>query len=226
MKKEILYFVGGVLIGGSAGGYAGYILTKKKYEKKINEELDKLKDQNRKDVEQAKKDVLDDISEEHLIVKKPSEEELKDEAQALINTVDKFVNYSSYYSEKEEPNGDDTCDEDIADELYPVEDEDKIPYFIDEDAIESSYDIVCLTYYEKDRTLADDVSAQIVLPQDTISEKLLDQFVRGGEDQTYICRDSHSTVYEVTRYPGSYSEEVLGLLDDYGGVEDGGDIDT
>ena len=85
---------------------------------------------------------------------------------------------------------------------------------------------MCLTYYEKDRTLADDVSAQIVLPQDTISEKLLDQFIRGGEDQTYICRDSHSTVYEVTRYPGSYSEEVLGLLDDYGGVEDGGDIDT
>lgn len=229
MKKELLYLFGGVLIGGAGGAAAGYILTKRKYEQKINEELDRIKEKAENDVEQAKIDTINDIAEENLIVKKPTEEELKEEERVLndIRKSPEPVNYTSFYSEREEePNGDDICDEDIGSELYPVEDEAKIPYFIDEDAIDATYDVVCLTYYEADHTLADDVSTQIVLPEDTISVNLLNQFVESDEDQTYICRESHSTVYEVTRYPGSYSQEILGLPNDYGGGEDGSDIDT
>ena len=232
MKKELLYLAGGILIGGASGASIAYILTKRKYEKKINEELDRIKEKAKNDVDQAKIDAINTIAKENLIVKKPTVEELKEEERVLRDAYERQpkkepVDYSKFYSRNEEvPNGDDTCDEDIGSELYPVEDEDKIPYFIDEDAIDGTYDIVCLTYYEADHTLADDVSAQIVLPEDTVSVKLLDQFVNSDEDQTYICRDSHSTVYEITRYPGSYSQEILGLPDEYGGGEDGSDIDT
>lgn len=227
MKREILIFIGGFAIGGCSIGIGVYHYTKKKYEDIVNKELEKLRS-----------DAIRVVSKEHMVVKMPTEEEIKEEENALKELADiskervEPVNYAAFSKLKkdennvleiEEPDGEDNYE---ASRLYPVEDEAKIPYVIDEDEIEPDYDIVCLTYYEGDKALADDVSTEIVLPEDTISVELLDQFVCSDLDQIYICKESHSTVYEVTRYSGSYSREILGLPNDYGGNENGGEFDT
>lgn len=230
MRKEVVYLVGGIFAGSSFTGMLTYHLLKDDYERRMNIELDKLKKLNEKQVAEAKAKAITDISEDHIIIKKPTKEELEEEEKAITTFQEsKKVDYTAY-SKPEEPNGDDACDEDILEEeyvskLYPVEDEDRIPYVIDEDAIESKYDIVTLTFFEGDGTLVDDITGSIVLPEDTISIELLNQFSRSDRDVTYICKESHSTVYEVTKYSGSYSEE-LGIPDYYGGEKDGDYIDT
>lgn len=239
MKRELLYFLGGAMIGGISAGAGTYIYTKKKFEKVVNDELAKIRKEHEKKVA--------DIYDNNLVMKKPTQEEVKAEEEALCKSEEIVpitkVDYAAYSKEKDaidenhnfegEPNGDDACDEDLDDiqergraRVYPVEDESKIPYVIDNDEIDSSYDIVSLTYYERDESLADDQTQELVQAADTVSNELLEQFVNSNEDSILICKESDSTVYEVTRYPGSYSEEVLGLPADEGGGKDGSYIDT
>ena len=78
MKKELWYLIGGIALGGSVGSGVSYILTKKKYEKIVNDELHKIR-------ESAVNKVMDDISNgEVMIVKKPTLEEKEEEEKTLV----------------------------------------------------------------------------------------------------------------------------------------------
>lgn len=218
MKKEVLYFLGGLVLGGITAGIATYAYTKKKFEKVVNDELNKI----RKDADQKVTDIYD----QNLVAKKPTQEELKAEEDALkagAKPITK-IDYAAYAKEKPSIDEDGKLEgePDIYDgpEIGPLEDDSRIPYVISAEDVESKYDIVSLTYYERDGTLADDQTLDIVPAEDTVSTKLLNEFINSEEDDILICKESQSTVYEITRYLGSYSEEVLGLHDE-GGEEDG-----
>jgi hypothetical protein len=86
---------------------------------------------------------------------------------------------------------------------------------------EADFDQVTFTYYEGDDVVCDN-DDQIVQPRDQIvGDQNLDKFGHGSGDPNvvYLRNDNLAVEIELTRDPGSYSEEVRGIKHWDGGVE-------
>jgi hypothetical protein len=100
--------------------------------------------------------------------------------------------------------------------------EDK-PYIITHDefyAAEKDYDTASFTYYEVDDVLCDERDKPVEETDEVVGDDHLVRFGSGSKDKNivYVRNDRLGVEYEITRSPGSYLEEVLGMTDDEPGT--------
>jgi len=93
------------------------------------------------------------------------------------------------------------------------------PYVIHQEEFEgdgTGYDRVSYTYYSVDDVLVDDSDTHPIPHADEIVGQNNLKFGHGSEDPNivYICNDRLQLLIEISRSPGSYEQEVLGLEND------------
>lgn len=72
---------------------------------------------------------------------------------------------------------------------------------------------ICLTYYEEDNVLVDDRDQPVPDIEGVVGTANLDQFGHLSQDENivYVRNEKMRADYEVSRHPGSYAVEVLGM---------------
>lgn len=183
MYKKALIFIGGAVTGSLVSWY----FTKKKYETWAEEEIAKMRDgYRRKNKELADRArVKPDISE----VIKDTLTESDDEKRLIAK-----------YTSESEPTGEEN--------ISP--NDDVIEFIEDSDfASMNGYDKVNLVLYADD-ILANEMSDDIVLVEDTVGQQAIDDFKKFNPEAFYVRNNQLTTEYEITRDHRTY-EEVTGI---------------
>lgn len=179
--------------GAGTGFVVGYLLSKKKYEKKADTEIESVKRAFNKHLEELYKDgELKDIPETRNGYTKKSESNQKQEGKPNIERSplptdpvdDKYKDYSAPYR----ISGDKTKKE------APKKEG---PYVISpEEFMTSSYEAVTLLYYA-DGVLADDDNNVISSYRDMIGPNALECFGQYQDDTVYVRNDKEKIDYEI-----------------------------
>lgn len=190
MYKKALIFIGGAVTGSLVSWY----FTKKKYETLAEDEIAKMREgyrqKNKELAERAR--VKPDISE---VVKDRLTIRPED-----VDWVEKEAELVAKYAEESEPTGEE--------HISPNDD---IIEFIDDGEFASmnGYEKVNLVLYEDD-VLANEMSDDIVLVEDTVGQQAIDDFKHYNPEAFYVRNNQLMTEYEITRDHRTY-EEVTGI---------------
>lgn len=185
MYKKALIFIGGAVTGSLVSWY----FTKKKYETLAEDEIAKMREgyrqKNKELAERAR--VKPDISE---VVKE----------RVTIRTDDEEAQLIAKYAEESEPTGEEN-----------ISPNDDVIEFIDDGEFASmnGYEKVNLVLYEDD-VLANEMSDDIVLVEDTVGQQAIDDFKHYNPEAFYVRNNQLMTEYEITRDHRTY-EEVTGI---------------
>lgn len=190
MYKKVLIFIGGAVTGSLVSWY----FTKKNYETWAENEIAKMREgyrkKNKELAERAR--VKPDISEvvkDHLTIR--SED---------MDVVEKESELVAKYAEESEPTGEEN-----------ISPNDDIIEFIDDGEFASmnGYEKVNLVLYGDD-VLANEMSDDIVLVEDTVGQQAIDDFKHYNPEAFYVRNNQLMTEYEITRDHRTY-EEVTGI---------------
>ena len=189
--KAMLLFVAGA----GTGFAVGYFLSKKKYEKKADTEIESVKRAFNKHLEELYKDgELKDIPETRNGYTKKSESNQKQEGKPNIERSplptdpvdDKYKDYSAPYR----VSGD-------KEKKQAPKKEKEGPYVISpEEFMTSSYEAVTLLYYA-DGVLADDDNNVISSYREMIGPNALECFGQYQDDTVYVRNDKEKVDYEI-----------------------------
>lgn len=185
MYKKALIFIGGAVTGSLISWY----LTKKKYETWAEDEIAKMREgyrqKNKELADRAR--VKPDISE---VVKERITVRAEDEEAELV----------AKYAEESEPTGEEN-----------ISPNDDVIEFIDDSEFASmnGYEKMNLVLYADD-VLADEMSDDIVLIEDTVGQQAIDDFKHYNPEAFYVRNNQLTTEYEITRDHRTY-EEVTGI---------------
>lgn len=197
-------------VGCLLGIFLGAALTKKKYEQLADNEISEYKKYY--DSKLKKKDQKTFTNK---TTKQSSYEEFDPEYVALNSDyiIEQAEGMRSLVNDKAEKNVEET----MAEREHPTE-EDSVPYEIsDSEFINGypNYDKVSITYYDEDLVVADDLTNEMIVdPEKLIGEDYLHYFSSGDDDVIYIRNDKISTDFELTRYEGSFSKDILGIKEE------------
>jgi predicted ATPase with chaperone activity len=167
-------------IGAAVGALLATIVTKKRYEDIVQEELDSIHE-----AQEAKKE---------------REEQAATEEKVLVMSKDKYKKVARNYGKTSD------LASEMAEENFP---EDKPPYVISlEQFSEGALESDTLYYYEEDDTLADTQEEQISDYVDLIGEDVLDRFGEKSEDPdiVYVRNEKMGIDYEVILLHKSFKE--------------------
>ena len=190
MYNKALIFIGGAVTGSLVSWY----FTKKKYETLAENEIAKMREgyrqKNKELAERAR--IKPDISE---VVKDQITIHKED-----ADLAEKEKNLIAKYAEESEPTGEEN-----------ISPNDDIIDFIDygEFASMNGYEKVNLVLYEDD-VLANEMSDDIVLVEDTVGQQAIDDFKHYNPEAFYVRNNQLMTEYEITRDHRTY-EEVTGI---------------
>ena len=190
MYKKALIFIGGAVTGSLVSWY----FTKKKYETLAENEIAKMREGYRK----KNKELADRAR-----VKPNISEVVKDRvtiSQEDADLAEKEENLIAKYAEESEPTGEEN-----------ISPNDDIIEFIDDGEFASmnGYEKVNLVLYEDD-VLANEMSDDIVLVEDTVGQQAIDDFKHYNPEAFYVRNNQLMTEYEITRDHRTY-EEVTGI---------------
>ena len=192
--KEIL----ALGIGGAVGFAAGWYFSKRRAEKRADEEIDSVKQY---------------YMEKHLKETKKMEE-INDKIEEKIFEVEEGYDATPMtpIPVKTQYNivGDD--EKVLAEKETPEEDEPTKPYLITEDEFlndKNEYDKISLTYYTYDDMLADDCDEMIDI-EETISTDIYNQ-IPDSEGDVYVRNPVLETDYEVMKVEASFHERYGGF---------------
>lgn len=190
MYKKVFIFIGGVVTGSLVSWY----FTKKKYETLAENEIAKMREGYRK----KNKELA-----ERARIKPNISEVVKDRVtihQEDVDLAEKEENLIAKYSEESEPTGEEN-----------ISLNDDIIEFIDDGEFASmnGYEKVNLVLYEDD-VLANEMSDDIVLVEDTVGQQAIDDFKHYNPEAFYVRNNQLMTEYEITRDHRTY-EEVTGI---------------
>ena len=190
MYKKALIFIGGAVTGSLVSWY----FTKKKYETLAENEIAKMREGYRK----KNKELADRAR-----VKPNISEVVNDRITIHKDDVDlseKEENLIAKYAEESEPTGEEN-----------ISPNDDIIEFIDDSEFASmnGYEKVNLVLYEDD-VLANEMSDDIVLVEDTVGQQAIDDFKHYNPEAFYVRNNQLMTEYEITRDHRTY-EEVTGI---------------
>lgn len=190
MYKKALTFIGGAVIGSLVSWY----FTKKKYETLAENEIAKMREGYR----QKNKELA-----ERARIKPDISEVVKDRItihQEDVDLAEKEENLIAKYAEESEPTGEEN-----------ISPNDDIIEFIDDGEFASmnGYEKVNLVLYEDD-VLANEMSDDIVLVEDTVGQQAIDDFKHYNPEAFYVRNNQLMTEYEITRDHRTY-EEVTGI---------------
>ena len=190
MYKKALIFIGGALTGSLVSWY----FTKKKYETLAENEIAKMREGYRKknkelaDRARVKPNISEVVNDRLTIHKEDADLSEKEE------------NLIAKYAEESEPTGEEN-----------ISPNDDIIEFIDDGEFASmnGYEKVNLVLYEDD-VLANEMSDDIVLVEDTVGQQAIDDFKHYNPEAFYVRNNQLMTEYEITRDHRTY-EEVTGI---------------
>lgn len=230
MNKNGLYF----LLGSVVGAAVSYFITRKYYEKKVTDEVIKVREeyegqpesqdcpenQNPKNIVEDEHPIIDFertmTSGEIDMMKQFSQEQAKRQRTnygGLIKDPDDTV--AAMYAAK------DLAEEAAAEQEHPQDsDEDEPIRIISEreyhETHMTDYGKVELSFYEEDNALCDDDEELIPNPEKFIGEFALNSFGYDGDDPdvVYVRNSKMGNDYCVTRIHASYAEMVLGIIPD------------
>ena len=190
MYNKALIFIGGAVTGSLVSWY----FTKKKYETLAENEIAKMREGYR----QKNKELA-----ERARIKPDISEVVKDQItihQEDVGLSEKEENLIAKYAEESEPTG--------KENISPNDD---IIEFIDDSEFASmnGYEKVNLVLYEDD-VLANEMSDDIVLVEDTVGQQAIDDFKHYNPEAFYVRNNQLMTEYEITRDHRTY-EEVTGI---------------
>lgn len=191
--KTVIGFLVGLVIG-SVLTYHG---LKNKVEAEINEEVDKIKEFYK---DQLEKQQAEYFEKEYL----KSKASVAEDKGSVIN----LKNIEKYEAEQNEETSDDIDDapsgafEVFKDEIVA---RDK-PFVIEEDRVGEyiSYDLISLIYFS-DGVLTDDWEVPVENPDETVGKEYAGYF-ETGEDVVYVRNDKLKCEFEITRDLRTYEE--------------------
>ena len=190
MYKKAFIFIGGAVTGSLVSWY----FTKKKYETLAENEIAKMREGYRK----KNKELADRAR-----VKPNISEVVNDRLtihQEDVDLSEKEENLIAKYAEESEQTGEEN-----------ISPNDDIIEFIDDGEFASmnGYEKVNLVLYEDD-VLANEMSDDIVLVEDTVGQQAIDDFKHYNPEAFYVRNNQLMTEYEITRDHRTY-EEVTGI---------------
>ena len=190
MYNKALIFIGGAVTGSLVSWY----FTKKKYETLAENEIAKMREGYR----QKNKELA-----ERARIKPDISEVTKDRItiyQEDVDLAEKEENLIAKYAEESEPTGEEN-----------ISPNDDIIEFIDDGEFASmnGYEKINLVLYEDD-VLANEMSDDIVLVEDTVGQQAIDDFKHYNPEAFYVRNNQLMTEYEITRDHRTY-EEVTGI---------------
>ena len=190
MYNKALIFIGGAVTGSIVSWY----FTKKKYETLAENEIAKMREGYR----QKNKELA-----ERARIKPDISEVVKDQItirQEDVDLSEKEENLIAKYAEESEPTGEEN-----------ISPNDDVIEFIDDSEFASmnGYEKVNLVLYEDD-VLANEMSDDIVLVEDTVGQQAIDDFKHYNPEAFYVRNNQLMTEYEITRDHRTY-EEVTGI---------------
>lgn len=190
MYNKALIFIGGAVTGSLISWY----FTKKKYETLAENEIAKMREGYR----QKNKELA-----ERARIKPDISEVVKDQItihQEDVDLSEKEENLIAKYAEESEPTGEEN-----------ISPNDDVIEFIDDSEFASmnGYEKVNLVLYEDD-VLANEMSDDIVLVEDTVGQQAIDDFKHYNPEAFYVRNNQLMTEYEITRDHRTY-EEVTGI---------------
>lgn len=190
MYKKAFIFIGGAVTGSLVSWY----FTKKKYETLAENEIAKMREGYR----QKNKELA-----ERARIKPDISEVTKDRFtihQEDVDLAEKEENLIAKYAEESELTGEEN-----------ISPNDDIIEFIDDGEFASmnGYEKVNLVLYEDD-VLANEMSDDIVLVEDTVGQQAIDDFKHYNPEAFYVRNNQLMTEYEITRDHRTY-EEVTGI---------------
>ena len=182
MNKTFLAFGVGLAVG--VGGT--YFYLKQKYEEKLSEQIQEVREHYQKKQERSK-----------------SKEEKGKDRIAYESIAKRYQG-----SDEERP-------VDPAEQESPPEDDDEEEIFtVSEEEIETydNFEGISLTYYAEDDILCDDQEQVIEDPEAIIGDALTKFGVKSGyPDTVYVINKRVRAIFEVLMVEGSYQEIVLGV---------------
>ena len=190
MYNKALIFIGGAVTGSLVSWY----FTKKKYEILAENEIAKMREgyrqKNKELAERARiKPNISEVVNDRLTIHKDD-----------VDLSEKEENLIAKYAEESEPTGEEN-----------ISPNDDIIEFIDDGEFASmnGYEKVNLVLYEDD-VLANEMSDDIVLVEDTVGQQAIDDFKHYNPEAFYVRNNQLMTEYEITRDHRTY-EEVTGI---------------
>lgn len=190
MYNKALIFIGGAVTGSLVSWY----FTKKKYETLAENEIAKMREwyrqKNKELAERARiKPDISEVTKDRITIH-----------QEDVDLSEKEENLIAKYAEESEPTGEEN-----------ISPNDDIIEFIDDGEFASmnGYEKVNLVLYEDD-VLANEISDDIVLVEDTVGQQAIDDFKHYNPEAFYVRNNQLMTEYEITRDHRTY-EEVTGI---------------
>ena len=190
MYNKALIFIGGAVTGSLVSWY----FTKKKYETLAENEIAKMREgyrqKNKELAERARiKPDISEVTKDRFTIHKED-----------VDLADKEENLIAKYAEESEPTGEEN-----------ISPNDDIIEFIDDSEFASmnGYEKINLVLYEDD-VLANEMSDDIVLVEDTVGQQAIDDFKHYNPEAFYVRNNQLMTEYEITRDHRTY-EEVTGI---------------
>ena len=190
MYNKALIFIGGAVTGSLISWY----FTKKKYETLAENEIAKMREgyrqKNKELAERARvKPNISEVVNDRLTIHKDD-----------VDLSEKEENLIAKYAEESEPTGEEN-----------ISPNDDVIEFIDDSEFASmnGYEKVNLVLYEDD-VLANEMSDDIVLVEDTVGQQAIDDFKHYNPEAFYVRNNQLMTEYEITRDHRTY-EEVTGI---------------
>lgn len=190
MYKKAFIFIGGAVTGSLVSWY----FTKKKYETLAENEIAKMREgyrqKNKELAERARiKPNISEVVNDRLTIHKDD-----------VDLSEKEENLIAKYAEESEPTGEEN-----------ISPNDDVIEFIDDSEFASmnGYEKVNLVLYEDD-VLANEMSDDIVLVEDTVGQQAIDDFKHYNPEAFYVRNNQLMTEYEITRDHRTY-EEVTGI---------------
>ena len=190
MYNKALIFIGGAVTGSLVSWY----FTKKKYETLAENEIAKMREgyrqKNKELAERARvKPNISEVVNDRLTIR-----------QEDVDLSEKEENLIAKYAEESEPTGEEN-----------ISPNDDVIEFIDDSEFASmnGYEKVNLVLYEDD-VLANEMSDDIVLVEDTVGQQAIDDFKHYNPEAFYVRNNQLMTEYEITRDHRTY-EEVTGI---------------
>ncbi len=217
--KNTFKIIASFFVGGAIGGGVSYFLLKKKFDARIDAEVQSIKDLYSSKLEENKEvktcENLNEIENSKNENNKKSEEKISEnKSKALKSSIEKQekqppVDYANYYagakgSDAEAKKDNNVVQEVVVSEKKNTKKSNRVVISPDEFEDDDSYETIYLTYYA-DGILADEMDKPVKI-ENTVGKEALKHFGEYEDDMLHVLDDKVKIYYEVAKDNRKFSD--------------------
>lgn len=194
----------GFLVGLVVGGVLTYYGLKNKVETEIDEEVTKLKEFYKDQLEKQQAEYFE--KEEYL----KSKAAVAEDKGSVVSKIINLKNVEKFEEKQNDETEDEAGSEETTTSAFEILEDNIIaqdkPFVIEEDRVGEyiSYDLISLIYFS-DGVLTDDWEVPVENPDETVGKEYVEYF-ETGEDVVYVRNDKLKCDFEITRDLRTYEE--------------------